>query len=115
MCKHACTSVQEASSLVSQIITHSLADSVKGPTSFLADWEDMYHIWDHTFQSALALDPAQRENKIMLTNPPLNPTQNRMKLMETMFERYGFSGLSIQVQAGLTLYAQGNASCHIQP
>lgn len=75
----------------------------------------MYHIWDHTFESALRIDPAQGENKIMLTNPPLNPTQNRMKLMETMFERYGFSALSIQVQAGLTLYAQGNASCHTKP
>ena len=82
----------------------------KAPPSHLADWEDMYHIWDHTFDSALEIDPRRGETKIMLTSPPLNPTKSRMKLMETMFERYGFSALSIQVQAGLTLYAQGNAS-----
>ena len=70
----------------------------------------MYHIWDHTFKDVLECDSTEEGSKIMLTNPPLNPTKSKMKLMETMFERYGFSALSIQVQAGLTLYAQGKQS-----
>ena len=68
----------------------------------------MYHIWDHTFYNVLGASTTDPGSKVMLTSPPLNPTRNRMRLMETMFERYGFSGLSIQVQAGLVLYAQGN-------
>lgn len=78
-----------------------------------ADWEDMYHIWDHTFQEVLGIDPSEHGSKIMLTTPPLNPTKNRMKLMETMFEHYGFSALNIQVQAGLTLFAQGKSFCQV--
>lgn len=73
----------------------------------VTNWDDMYRVWDHTFDDVLKVNPKEEGSKIMLTNPPLNPTANRLKLMETMFERYGFSALSIQVQAGLTLYAQG--------
>ena len=51
------------------------------------------------------MDP--RETRIMLTEPPLNPLANRERLLETMFERYGFEGAFVQIQAVLVLYAQG--------
>lgn len=44
--------------------------------------------------------------QILLTEPPMNPTKNREKMIEVMFEKYGFSGAYIAVQAVLTLYAQ---------
>jgi actin-related protein len=53
----------------------------------------------------LQVDPP--ECKILLTDPPLNPTRNREKTIETMFEKYNFGGVFIQIQAVLTLYAQG--------
>ena len=68
-------------------------------------WEDMHHVWAHTFHDRLGVDP--RECKILLTDPPLNPTKNRQKMVSTMFETWGFEGVFIQVQAVLTLYAQG--------
>ncbi|GAQ89930.1 actin related protein [Klebsormidium nitens] len=68
-------------------------------------WEDMGHIWDHTFYDKLRIDPS--ECRILLTDPPLNPSKNREKMIETMFEKYGFAGAFIQIQAVLTLYAQG--------
>ncbi len=40
-------------------------------------------------------------------DPPLNPSKNRERMVATMFETYGFAGAFIQVQAVLTLYAQG--------
>lgn len=40
-------------------------------------------------------------------DPPLNPKKNREQMVGTMFETYGFQGVFIQVQAVLTLYAQG--------
>jgi len=67
----------------------------------------MNQVWEHTFRRVLGVDSAEEGTKIMLTNPPLNPTASRLRMMEAMFERHGFSALSIQVQAGLTLYAQG--------
>jgi actin-related protein 2 len=65
----------------------------------------MRHVWDYTFNEKLKIDP--RECRILLTDPPLNPTKNREKLVGTMLETYGFEGAFIQVQAVLTLYAQG--------
>ena len=67
-------------------------------------WEDMHHVWQHTFEERLGVDT--RECKILLTDPPLNPKKNREKMVTTMFETWGFNGVFIQVQAVLTLYAQ---------
>lgn len=36
----------------------------------------------------------------------MNPIKNREKMIEVMFEKYGFSGAYIAIQAVLTLYAQ---------
>jgi len=43
----------------------------------------------------------------MLTEPPMNPKQNREKMVEVMFEHYGFQGVYIAIQAVLVLHAQG--------
>jgi len=71
----------------------------------IRNWEDMMHIWNYTFQEKLNIQPAQC--KIMLTEAPLNPQQNRKKMAEVMFETYGFKAVYVAIQAVLTLYAQG--------
>uniref|UniRef100_A0A674MTQ3 Zgc:101810 n=2 Tax=Takifugu rubripes TaxID=31033 RepID=A0A674MTQ3_TAKRU len=69
-------------------------------------WEDMLHLWDYTFgPDRLDIDPS--ECKILLTEPPMNPTKNREKITEVMFEKYQFHGIYVAIQAVLTLYAQG--------
>ncbi|KAH7465684.1 Actin- protein 2 [Phytophthora ramorum] len=70
------------------------------------NWDDMEKLWDYTFKERLAIDPKDGY-RILLTEPPLNPKRNREKLVETMFEKYGFDGCYINTQAMLTLYAQG--------
>ncbi|CAK9799922.1 Actin-related protein 2 [Anthophora plagiata] len=97
------------------------------------NWEDMCHIWDYTFgKEKMNINP--RECKILLTEPPMNPITNREKndrgkiktvaiinlhlvflnflltiviSFQVMFEKYGFAGTNIAIQAVLTLYAQG--------
>ncbi|XP_033219229.1 actin-related protein 2 isoform X2 [Belonocnema kinseyi] len=70
------------------------------------NWEDMCHVWDYTFgEEKMNINP--RECKILLTEPPMNPTTNREKMIEVMFEKYQFAGAYIAIQAVLTLYAQG--------
>ncbi|KAF9924261.1 Arp2/3 complex subunit, actin nucleation center [Mortierella alpina] len=69
------------------------------------NWTDMKHLWDYTFNEKLKIDP--RDSKIMLTEPPMNPKANREKMVECMFEEYGFQGVYVAIQAVLTLYAQG--------
>lgn len=53
------------------------------------------------------IDP--NECKIMLTEPPMNPLKNRQKMIEVMFEHYGFDGAYVAIQAILTLSAQGTS------
>jgi len=69
------------------------------------NWDDMQYVWDYTFFEKLKINPT--ESKIMLTEAPMNPTQNRKKMIEVMFEKYGFKSCYIAIQAVLTLYAQG--------
>jgi len=41
----------------------------------------MYHIWDYTFgPEKMNINP--QECKILLTEPPMNPTKNREKMIE---------------------------------
>ena len=68
------------------------------------NWEDMKHLWDYTW-ARMKIDP--HEYKIMLTEPPMNPLQNKEKMLEHMFEVYGFEAAKVSIQAMLVLYAQG--------
>ena len=86
-------------------LRHNLEVTYPISNGMIQSWEDMHHVWEHTFTDRLKIDP--RECKILLTDPPLNPTKNREKMVETMFETYDFGHVYIQVQAVLTLYAQG--------
>lgn len=70
------------------------------------NWEDMISLHKYTFgPDKLNIDP--KDCKILLTEPPMNPLKNREKMVEAMFEEFGFHGLYIAIQAVLTLYAQG--------
>ncbi|XP_065616856.1 actin-related protein 2 [Quercus suber] len=86
-------------------LRHQLDVSYPVSNGIVQNWEDMSHVWDHAFYNELKIDPT--ECKILLTDPPLNPSKNREKMVETMFEKYNFAGVFIQIQAVLTLYAQG--------
>lgn len=91
-------------------------------------WDDMLHLWDHTFgPQRLDIEPSgckvspealggawpsealrpSRGAQILLTEPPMNPTKNREKIAEVMFEKYQFHAIYVAIQAVLTLYAQG--------
>jgi len=67
-------------------------------------WEDMEHVWDYTFDR---LDITPEQTKILLTEPPMNPTANRKMMVSTMFEKYGYESVCVAVQAVLSLCAQG--------
>ena len=56
---------------------------------FNRNWEDMCHVWDYTFgKEKMNINP--RECKILLTEPPMNPTTNREKMIEvsTFFNKF---------------------------
>ena len=90
---------------------------IKYPVSegIVKNWEDMEILWDYTFNDQLKINP--KECKILLTEAPRNPIANRQKFCEYMFEKYQFQSMYIQIQAVLTLYAQGTpaAAPHAKP
>jgi len=73
----------------------------------IQNWDDMEAVWDHTF-AQLGVNPP--EHNIVQTEAALNPKANREKILETMFERYGFAAANISVQAILALNSRGLTS-----
>lgn len=71
----------------------------------VTDWEDMCRLWDHAFTDLLQVDP--KTSQLLITEAPMNPKENREKMVQTMFEHYEWQQLNIQVQAVLVLYSQG--------
>jgi len=69
------------------------------------NWEDIQYVWDYTFFEKLKINP--KDSKILLTEAPMNPKKNREQMISVMFEKYGFQGVYIGIQAVLVLYAQG--------
>nr|WNV54349.1 hypothetical protein [Candida metapsilosis] len=74
----------------------------------IKNWEDMEHLWDYAFYEKMKLNP--QGQKILLTEPPMNPLKNRETMCQVMFEKYGFGGVYVAIQAVLALYAQGLSS-----
>lgn len=92
---------EEAASL-----RHMLEVNYPMDNGIVRNWDDMGHVWDHTFgPERLDIDPS--DCKLLLTEPPLNPSTNREHMLQVMFEQYGFNSVYIAIQAVLTLYAQG--------
>ncbi|KAF1865337.1 hypothetical protein Lal_00004711 [Lupinus albus] len=91
-------------------LRHQLDISYPVNNGIVQNWDDMCHVWDHAFYNELKINP--QDCKILLTDPPLNPSKNRETMVETMFEKYNFAGVFIQIQAVLTLYAQGKLALH---
>lgn len=90
-----------------EVLKHRSYLEVSHPmeNGIIQNWDDMELLWEHTFTQCLGITPA--EHKILLTEPPLNPRKNRERMVQTMFEKFGFRGAYVGVQAVLTLYAQG--------
>ena len=44
------------------------------------NWDDMEHLWNYIFFDKLKIDPSER--RIMLTEAPMNPMSNRIKMTE---------------------------------
>ncbi|XP_041951224.1 uncharacterized protein LOC121711587 isoform X4 [Alosa sapidissima] len=73
----------------------------------IRNWDDMEMIWSHTFQQ-LGVEP--EDHPVMLTEAPLNPKENRQRMVELMFEAFGVPLSYVAMQAVLALYAAGRTT-----
>lgn len=72
---------------------------------YMADWEDMAKIWDHTFYNELSCAP--EEHSVLMTEPPLTPDPIREKMAQIVFETFNVPAFQVACSEVLSLYAAG--------
>ena len=81
--------------------THQISYPIKH--GLVENWDNMERIWQRCLFEYMRCEP--EEHYILLTEPPLNPPENREYTAEIMFETFNVPGLYIAVQAVLALAA----------
>ncbi|KAG4305217.1 hypothetical protein PORY_001387 [Pneumocystis oryctolagi] len=71
-------------------------------------WDHMERFWQQSIFKYLRCEP--EDHYFLLTEPPLNPPENREHTAEIMFESFNCAGLYIAVQAVLALAASWTSS-----
>ena len=69
--------------------------------------EDMATLWDYCIKQKLNITEDLGDRKILLTEAPANPNENKKKMGEIIFEKMGFGAFNIEPQAKLTLFCEG--------
>jgi actin-related protein len=77
------------------------------------NWDNMERLWQRCMFEYLRCEP--EEHYVMLTEPPLNPPENREYTAEIMFETFNVPGLYIAVQAVLALAASWTSKQVLYP
>jgi actin-related protein 3 len=72
-------------------------------SGLIDNWDNMERLWNRCMFEYLRCEP--EEHYVLLTEPPLNPPENREFTAEIMFETYNVPGMYIAVQAVLALAA----------
>ena len=72
------------------------------------NWDGMEMIWNYIFSEILNIEP--EEHNIILTEPSLNPKENREKFSQIFFETYQVPSLYIANQAILALNSTGRST-----
>ncbi|KAF7186164.1 Actin-related protein 3 [Pseudocercospora fuligena] len=74
----------------------------------IENWDHMERFWSNSIFKYLRVEP--EDHYFLLTEPPLNPPENREATAEIMFESFNCAGLYIAVQAVLALAASWTSS-----
>lgn len=74
----------------------------------VVDWDDMERIWHHMFDNELRVAP--EEQPALFTEAPLNPRENRERMVQCLFETFRLPSLYVAIQGVMSLYAAGRTT-----
>ena len=67
------------------------------------NWDDMHILLDYSFKS---LGKTNMQNQsVFMTEAVMNPIQNRVKMAELLFEKFGVGRFQLGIQALMSLFA----------
>ena len=70
--------------------------------------DDMALLWDYVLTQKLGLVKNDlKDRKLLLTEAPENPTANKIKMAQILFDKIGIGFFNIEPQAKMTLYCEG--------
>lgn len=76
----------------------------------IENWDDMEALWAYTFHTKMGLPKDLSKHKILVTEAAMNPKKNRAAMAKMLFERFGFGHVMFEMQALLTLFAEGETT-----
>ena len=81
-------------------ISHPISEGV------IVSEEDLSKLWEYTLNEKLKIQDLS-DKKIIVTEAPLNPLDNKKKIFEILFEKLGVGAINIEPQAKCSLFAEG--------
>jgi len=76
--------------------------------AIVADWDAWEKLMYHLYYKELRVNP--QDQAILITEAPLSPKDNRIRMAEILFETFGVPGIYVATQAILSLYAAGRVT-----
>ena len=73
------------------------------------DWDAMEQLWEYVFSDLLSLNTFE-EHPLLITEAPHNPTSNRRRMEEILFEKFRFPAVYVANPAVLSLYSRGDTT-----
>ena len=87
--------INQAKTSKNHVLTYPMQDGI------IESWDLMEKYWHQSLYDYLKCDP--QEHNFVLTEPPMNPPENRENIAEIFFETFNVPGLYIGVQAVFAL------------
>ena len=81
-------------------LSHPLSEGI------IQNSDDLYKLWEYAFTQKLKIDDPS-EQKVIITEAPMNPLDNKIKICEILFEQLGVKAVNIEPQAKCSLFCEG--------
>ncbi|KAJ5071257.1 actin-17-related [Anaeramoeba ignava] len=78
------------------------------PKGIFQDWDYIEQTWTEIFKNKMQIDP--QTHKILVSESPLEPIQNRFVKAEILFEKFQFQKAFFAIQNVLALYGSGKTT-----